>query len=42
MRVIHFTRGAADALTTFDATDAHFLPLLEGQGNSHLSCLHLD
>jgi hypothetical protein len=42
MPIVHFTHGAADPLTTFDATGARFLPLLEGQGNSHVSCLHLD
>jgi hypothetical protein len=29
MIVIHFTRGAADPLTAFGATDARFLPLAE-------------
>ncbi|SRR5258708_7087230 len=33
MDVIHFTLGA---------TGARFLPLADGQGNSHLSCLHLE
>jgi hypothetical protein len=42
MDVIHFTRGAADPLNAFDAAGAHFLPLMEGQGSSHVSCLHLD
>jgi hypothetical protein len=42
MIIIHFTPGAADLLTGFAATCARFLPLLEGQGNSHISCLHLD
>jgi hypothetical protein len=42
MLIIHFTEPAADQLTAFDATGAHFVPLMEGQGNSHVSCLHLD
>jgi hypothetical protein len=42
MDVIHFTEPAADPLDTFGATGARFLPLTEGQGNSHVSCLHLD
>jgi hypothetical protein len=42
MDVIHFTERAADPLDGFDATGALFVPLLEGQGNSHVSCLHLD
>jgi hypothetical protein len=42
MFIIHFTSGAADPLSSFDATGARFLPLLEGEGNSHLSCLHLN
>jgi redox-sensitive bicupin YhaK (pirin superfamily) len=42
MRVIHFTSGAADALTAFDATGASFLPLADGQGDTHISCLHLE
>jgi hypothetical protein len=42
MNVFHFTERAADPLTDFGATAARFLPLLEGQGNSHVSCLHLD
>jgi hypothetical protein len=41
MDVIHFTERAADPLDGFDATGALFVPLLEGQGNSHVSCLHL-
>jgi hypothetical protein len=42
MLIIHFTEPAADPLETFDATAARFVPLMEGQGNSHVSCLHLD
>jgi hypothetical protein len=42
MIIIQFTSGAAGPLTAFDAHGARFLPLLEGQGNSHVSCLHLD
>ena len=42
MRIIHFTAAAADPLNSFDATGASFLPPLEGQRNSHFSCLHLN
>jgi hypothetical protein len=42
MNVFHFTEPAADPLETFDATAARFVPLMEGHGNSHVSCLHLD
>jgi hypothetical protein len=41
MRVIHFTHNAADPLESFDATGASFLPLADGQGDTHISCLHL-
>lgn len=41
MDVIHFTETAADPLASSSATGAHFLPLAEGNGNSHISCLHL-
>jgi hypothetical protein len=42
MLIIHFTHSATDPLDTFDVTGARFVPLVEGQGNSHVSCLHLD
>ena len=42
MRIVHFTTGAADPLTNFGATSARFLPLAQGDGNFHVSCLHLD
>jgi hypothetical protein len=42
MLIIHFTEPAADPLDAFGATRARYLPLVEGQGNSHVSCLHLD
>jgi redox-sensitive bicupin YhaK (pirin superfamily) len=42
MNVIHFTHGATDPLESFDATGASFLPLADGEGNSHISCLHLE
>jgi hypothetical protein len=42
MNIIHFTEPAADPLTDFAATGARFVPLLEGQGNSLVSCLHLE
>jgi len=43
MHIIHFTSGATDPLTAFAATTgARFLALMEGQGDSHISCLHLN
>jgi hypothetical protein len=42
MIVLHFTYLAADPLTDCDATGARFLPLMEGHGSPHVSCLHLD
>jgi len=42
MDVIHFTRNASDPLESFDATGASFLPLADGQGDTHISCLHLE
>jgi redox-sensitive bicupin YhaK (pirin superfamily) len=42
MRVIHFTHRATDPLESFDATGATFLPLADGQGDTHISCLHLE
>jgi hypothetical protein len=42
MRVIHFTKGATDPLKGFDASGASFLPLADGLGDTHISCLHLE
>jgi hypothetical protein len=42
MVLMHFSPGAADPLTDFDATGARFVPLAAGQGTSHVSCLHLN
>ncbi len=42
MDVIHFTHAAADPLKGFDASGASFLPLADGQGDTHISCLHLE
>jgi len=42
MRVIHFTQGATDPLQGLDAAGASFLPLADGKGNTHISCLHLE
>jgi redox-sensitive bicupin YhaK (pirin superfamily) len=42
MRVIHFTHPAADPLKGFDASGASFLPLADGLGDTHISCLHLE
>jgi hypothetical protein len=42
MDVIHFTQGATDPLTSFGASGARFLPLADGTGDTHVSCLHLE
>jgi hypothetical protein len=42
MQVIHFTHGATDPLESFGAVGARFLPLADGQGDTHISCLHLE
>jgi hypothetical protein len=42
MRVIHFTHGATDPLEGFDAGGAHYVPLADGHGDTHLSCMHLE
>jgi hypothetical protein len=42
MDVIHFTQVAADSLIAFDSCRASFLPLADGNGNSHISCLHIE
>jgi redox-sensitive bicupin YhaK (pirin superfamily) len=42
MKVIHFTSPAADPLKAFDASGASFLPLADGEGDTHISCLHLE
>src|SRR5882724_11817222 len=42
MDVIHFTERATDPLEGFGASGASFLPLADGQGDTHISCLHLE
>jgi redox-sensitive bicupin YhaK (pirin superfamily) len=42
MDVIHFTHGATDPLKGFGSAAASFLPLADGQGDTHISCLHLE
>jgi hypothetical protein len=42
MNVIHFTQRATDTLDSLNATAARFLPLADGTGNVHVSCLHLE
>jgi hypothetical protein len=42
VRIIHFTHAATDPLKGFGATAASFLPLADGQGDTHISCLHLE
>ena len=42
MDIIHFTHGASDPLESSGAEGAHFLPLADGHGDTHISCVHLD
>jgi hypothetical protein len=42
MRVIHFTHGAADPLEFSGDEGAQFLPLADGHGDTHVSCVHLE
>jgi hypothetical protein len=42
MQVIHFTEGATDPLQGFGAQRAKFVPLADGTGDTHVSCLYLD
>jgi redox-sensitive bicupin YhaK (pirin superfamily) len=42
MRVIHFSHAATVPLEAFGASGASFLPLADGQGDTHISCLHLE
>ena len=42
MHVVHFTYPATDPLEYFGAAGARFLPIADGQGDTHVSCLHLD
>jgi redox-sensitive bicupin YhaK (pirin superfamily) len=41
MDVIHFTKAATDPLNSLGSSSAFFLPLADGQGDTHISCLHL-
>lgn len=41
MHVIHFTEGATDPIKQFRARGARFVPLADGSGDYHVSCLHL-
>jgi hypothetical protein len=42
MLVIHFTSAATDPLQAFGSSGASFLPLAQTEGNSQISCLHLE
>jgi hypothetical protein len=42
LQIVHFTQGACDALRTHDAKGVRFLPLADGHGDTHLSCVHLN
>jgi hypothetical protein len=42
MNIIHFTRNAADPLNSAGEKGANFLPVADGHGDTHISCVHLD
>lgn len=42
MHVANFTEGATDPLREFRAQRARFVPLADGDGDTHVSCLYLD
>ena len=41
MDIVHFTENATDPLEAFGAGRASFVPLADGEGDTHVSCLHL-
>ena len=41
MKVIHFTEGAADFLESSRVSLTKFVPLLQGTGDTYVTCLHL-
>ncbi len=42
MQIIHFTQGATDPLQSFDSKGVRFLPLADGNGDTHVGCVHLE
>jgi hypothetical protein len=42
MRVIQFTKAAADPHKSFGSPAASFLLLADGNGNCHINCLQLE
>src|SRR5271165_7238420 len=42
MNVIHFTHGATDPLNDVGTKGVRFLPLADGTGDTHVSCVHLE
>jgi hypothetical protein len=42
MQAIHFTEGATDPLLAFGSERVQFVPLADGSGDTHGSCLYLD
>jgi hypothetical protein len=41
MHIIHFTHGATDPLKGFDTEGAHYVPVADGHGDTHQSCVRL-
>lgn len=40
MQIIHFTHGATDALEGFRSLGVSSVPLADGAGDTHVTCLH--
>ena len=40
MQIIHFTQGATDELSGFRALGVGSVPLADGSGDTHVTCLH--
>ncbi len=41
MQVVHFTEGATDLIWGSCSKGTRFVPLADGEGDTHVSCLHL-
>ena len=41
MKIIHFTEGVTNELAEFNSRGARFVPLADGDGDTHVSCIHL-
>jgi hypothetical protein len=41
MKIIHFKEGATTELAEFNSRGARLVPLADGDGDTHVSCIHL-